>query len=81
LWVEDENYNDAAFLMAEWHNPTVTGAPWVCSRCGEKLEPQFSKCWKCGTRKDAAPLARAGGSSGFSFFQMRKGTGAFTRAR
>jgi len=54
LWVEDENFNDAFALMQEWRNPTVTGAaPWVCSRCGEKLESQFSKCWKCGTRRDA----------------------------
>ena len=54
LWVEDERFDDAASLMAEWHNPTASGAPWVCSRCGEKLEPQFTKCWKCGTRRDAA---------------------------
>jgi hypothetical protein len=56
LWVEDENYTDAVALMAEWQNPTVTGTPWVCSRCGEKLESQFSKCWKCGTRRDAAAV-------------------------
>ena len=56
LWVEDENFDDATSLMAEWHNPTATGAPWVCSRCGEKLEPQFTKCWKCGTRRDAAAV-------------------------
>jgi len=56
LWVADENYADAAALMAEWQNPTSTfSAPWVCSRCGEQLGAQFSKCWKCGTRRDAAP--------------------------
>jgi len=56
LWVVDEkDYAEADALMAEWLNPTsTTGAPWVCSRCGEKLGSQFSKCWKCGTRRDAA---------------------------
>jgi hypothetical protein len=54
LWVADANYSSAATLLAEWQNPTAAGTPWVCSRCGEKLESQFSKCWKCGTRRDAA---------------------------
>jgi hypothetical protein len=56
LWVEnEEDYAEAAALMEEWLKPThTTGVPWTCSRCGEKLESQFSKCWKCGTRRDAA---------------------------
>ena len=56
LWVENEaEYGDAVALMEEWLNPTqTTGAPWTCSRCGEKLAIQFSKCWKCGTKRDAA---------------------------
>lgn len=55
LWIENEaDYEDAAALMADWLNPTPsTGANWVCSRCGESLGSQFTKCWKCGTRKDA----------------------------
>lgn len=59
LWVVNEaDYADAIALMAEWLNPThTTGSSWVCTRCGEKLGSQFSKCWKCGTRRDmvAAP--------------------------
>jgi hypothetical protein len=56
LWVENEaDYPAAATLLAEWQNPTSgAGAGWTCSRCGEKLESQFSKCWKCGTRRDAS---------------------------
>ena len=23
----------------------------VCPACGEKLEPQFTSCWKCGATK------------------------------
>lgn len=24
------------------------GEPWVCEACGERLEPQFTSCWRCG---------------------------------
>jgi predicted amidophosphoribosyltransferase len=24
------------------------GTPWICGQCGEKLEPQFTTCWRCG---------------------------------
>jgi hypothetical protein len=56
LWVVDEkDYADAAALLAEWQNPThTTGSSWKCSRCGEELGSQFTKCWKCGTRRDVA---------------------------
>ena len=55
LWVEnEEQYADAFALTQEWLNPTsTTGAPWNCSRCGEQLASQFSKCWKCGTPRQA----------------------------
>jgi len=23
------------------------GAAWTCPACGERLEPQFSACWRC----------------------------------
>lgn len=56
LWVENEaDYPAAAALLEEWQQPArAAGADWTCSRCGEKLESQFSKCWKCGTRRDAS---------------------------
>jgi hypothetical protein len=25
------------------------GEPWVCDACGERLEPQFTTCWRCGS--------------------------------
>jgi hypothetical protein len=54
LWVEhDADYPTAAALLAEWQHPTpATGAPWVCSRCGERMSAQFKKCWKCGTHQN-----------------------------
>jgi hypothetical protein len=56
LWVEDEaDFPAAVALLAEWQHPThAGGTAWTCSRCGEKLESQFNKCWKCGTKRDAA---------------------------
>ena len=55
LWVErEEDYDEAMALVAAWQNPTPAAeASWTCSRCGEALGSQFSKCWKCGTRREA----------------------------
>ena len=39
LWVEDENFNTAASLIGEWHNPTATGAPWICSTPASNWRP------------------------------------------
>jgi len=45
----DADYPTAAAILEEWQRPTLAvGAAWICSRCGEKLENQFGKCWKCG---------------------------------
>ena len=27
---------------------------WTCLQCGEKLEGQFTQCWKCGTNRPGA---------------------------
>ncbi|HTY89076.1 MAG TPA: DUF2007 domain-containing protein [Candidatus Acidoferrum sp.] len=56
LWVENEaDYPAAVALLEAWQHPAAaTGGEWTCARCGEKLESQFIKCWKCGTRRDAS---------------------------
>jgi len=53
LWVTaDEDYEAATALVQEWYEPTRTAQPeWICSRCGERLQGQFMKCWHCGTRR------------------------------
>ena len=38
---------------------------WTCAKCGEKIEDQFSSCWKCSTPKGVAaatgiPVAEGG---------------------
>ncbi|MBU0765843.1 MAG: DUF2007 domain-containing protein [Bacteroidetes bacterium] len=27
------------------------GDPWICIKCGEENEAQFTECWKCGAGK------------------------------
>jgi rubrerythrin len=29
----------------------VADTAWTCPSCGEKLEPQFTQCWSCGTTR------------------------------
>jgi len=55
LWVErEEDYGEATALMEAWYHPTPAAeALWICSRCGEQLGSQFTKCWKCGTPRHA----------------------------
>jgi hypothetical protein len=38
---------------------------WTCAKCGEKIEDQFSSCWRCSSSKGAAaatgtPVAEGG---------------------
>ncbi|HEY2465019.1 MAG TPA: DUF2007 domain-containing protein [Steroidobacteraceae bacterium] len=47
LLVEDE-LEAAALRALEQAAAAPTGAPWVCTQCGEQLEPQFTTCWRCG---------------------------------
>jgi hypothetical protein len=35
-------------IVREFARPPRAGTPWTCARCGEKLEGQFTACWKCG---------------------------------
>lgn len=52
LWVRDEDEARAAAVMAEFRDPPApVGPPWVCPKCGETIEPQFSECWNCGTAR------------------------------
>jgi hypothetical protein len=46
LWVLNDA--DASRAEALLRAPPQRGAPWQCPRCGERCEPQFTHCWKCG---------------------------------
>ncbi|MDH4093650.1 MAG: DUF2007 domain-containing protein [Betaproteobacteria bacterium] len=47
VWVRDANDAARAERLLREGEP-VTGSPWRCARCGERLEPQFTQCWRCG---------------------------------
>jgi len=58
VWVEDERDYDLARKSVILHEKkmteNLTGEPWICASCGEKLGPQFSQCWSCGNNKSDA---------------------------
>jgi hypothetical protein len=47
LIVDDGDERFALSVLARAAAAT-SGVPWVCAGCGEKLEPQFTHCWRCG---------------------------------
>ena len=52
LWIlNDEDYPTAKEIVDAWRNAGIENhGPWVC-RCGEKIEGQFTSCWKCGRER------------------------------
>ncbi len=50
IWVtNDQQYDNAKKIIQDvlsGDNPT--GPQWICPKCGEKNEYQFSVCWNCG---------------------------------
>jgi len=53
LWIEDDARLDEALQLKSDFQATTkaAGAEWVCPACGEKSEPQFDSCWKCGAKR------------------------------
>ena len=47
LYVDDGDEQFALSVLAR-AAAAPSGVPWVCADCGEKLEPQFTQCWRCG---------------------------------
>jgi hypothetical protein len=54
LCVEDERDYDRAkqIVDEELNRLDDTHQYWVCSKCGERIEGQFTDCWKCGAPKE-----------------------------
>ncbi len=53
LWVEDA-LESAARHVLERAAAAPSGTPWTCAQCGERLEPQFTACWRCGAAFQSA---------------------------
>jgi hypothetical protein len=47
LMVEDADEARALRALERAAAP-VAGEAWICEACGERLEPQFTNCWRCG---------------------------------
>jgi len=53
LWVEDA-LESTALRALQRAATAPAGDPWVCSQCGEQLEPQFTTCWRCSAADSGA---------------------------
>ncbi len=53
LWVSDEDYPKASELYTAWERPDQIGTDaWTCPRCGERVDAEFTSCWKCGAERE-----------------------------
>lgn len=48
VWVKKHERERAEAIIRERDRSSV-GKPWGCPHCGERLEGQFTACWRCGT--------------------------------
>jgi hypothetical protein len=46
--VDSEQLPRATLIGRQWLAAPGGAAPWVCTACGERHEPQFASCWNCG---------------------------------
>ena len=46
LLVDDDDESAALRVLARAAVP-ASGDAWTCPACGERLEPQFTSCWRC----------------------------------
>jgi len=61
VWVSEDDVEKARAHVAQFEAGPATkpqGQTWTCPKCGEKLEAQFTECWRCSAG-DAAPIQPA----------------------
>ena len=74
VWVDEADVERATAVVVEYRrvdreNAVVDDADanrtprlsWVCPRCGEKVEMQFSQCWHCNTQRPPGAVEAMGG--------------------
>ena len=49
IWVIDPRDEKLAKELISNHRQPAHGESWTCQHCGERLEPQFTDCWRCQT--------------------------------
>lgn len=67
VWVPDGDLARAIPVVEEYRRTDEANASdderrgaratWTCAQCGERVEEQFTQCWKCGHNRPAAPGA------------------------
>ena len=46
--LREEDRARAEEVLRGWRHGRPLGPAWNCPGCGERLEAQFSACWRCG---------------------------------
>ena len=49
VWVAESDAARARALLAEYgpHASPSGAIAWICPSCGERIEAQFTECWRC----------------------------------
>jgi len=48
LWVKETQLEQAHQIITQALEQQKENLPaWICSRCGEEIEGQFTACWQC----------------------------------
>lgn len=53
LWVDDAVYDDAKRAVEQELKSPPRGDAWKCPSCGERIEGQFTECWRCAGEEAA----------------------------
>ncbi len=56
LWAVEESQHAQAeqLVAAELSGAHDSGPDWTCPNCRERIEPQFTECWRCGCERKPA---------------------------
>jgi hypothetical protein len=55
LWVDDQLFEWASQVIErDLRQPVAPGEPWTCPKCGERIDAQFTDCWRCGAAERVA---------------------------
>ncbi len=52
VWVLEAGDAARAEQLLREGTRVPAGPPWTCA-CGERMEPQFTQCWRCGATRRA----------------------------
>jgi hypothetical protein len=57
VWVVEDTLAEQArnVVMTFSRGEGSTQDSWHCSTCKERIEPQFTECWQCGTSRSYTP--------------------------